>query len=182
MARVNLVQSQNAPVEVQNVYEHRLRGAPVNIHKAMANVPQSLTPFIAMYAAVGRMWPPRMYELIYLRVSMLNRCEYCTQHHRASSTRAGVTTGDLEALENPAASALSDSEKAVLAYVEKLTRAPGEIGDNDIETLKKDFNDAQIVDLHLLVALANFTNRITGPLGLEVDPVVKAVLGQENAK
>ena len=178
MARVHLVQPQNASVEVQNIYEHRLRGMPVNIHKAMANVPHSLTPFIAMYAAVGRTWPPRMYELIYLRVSMLNHCEYCTQHHRASSKRAGVTAEELEALANPEDSALSDAEKAVLAYVEKLTLAPGEIGDQEVEPLKKEFSDAQIVDLHLLVALANFTNRITGPLALEVEPVVKAAMEQ----
>ncbi|MGH9521587.1 MAG: carboxymuconolactone decarboxylase family protein [Terriglobales bacterium] len=181
MARITLIEPQTASLEVQNIYEHRLRGRPVNIHKAMANVPQSLTPFIAMYAAVGRMWPPRMYELIYLRVSMLNRCEYCTQHHRASATRAGVTSQDLEALTDPQASSLSDAEKAVLAYVEKLTLAPWKIGDEDVARLK-DFNDAQVVDLHLLVALANFTNRITGPLALEVEPVVKAAIAEEKQK
>lgn len=181
MARIKLVEPQDASVEMQNIYEHRLRGRPVNIHKAMAQVPQSLTPFIAMYAAVGRTLSPRLYELVYLRVSMLNRCEYCTQHHRASSQRAGLTASDREALRDPQASSLADSEKAVLAYAEKVTKNPAQITDEDVERLKRDFNDAQIVDMHLLIALANFTNRITGPLDLEVEDVVKAVLtGDEN--
>jgi alkylhydroperoxidase family enzyme len=35
--------------------------------------------------------------------------------------------------------------------------------------LKKHFSDAEIVDLHLLVGLANLTNRFTDPLGLELE-------------
>jgi alkylhydroperoxidase family enzyme len=38
-----------------------------------------------------------------------------------------------------------------------------------VEKLKKHFSDAEIVDLHLLVGLANLTNRFTDPLGLEVE-------------
>jgi len=35
--------------------------------------------------------------------------------------------------------------------------------------LTKLFPDAEIVDLHLLVGLANLTNRFTDPLGLELE-------------
>jgi len=35
--------------------------------------------------------------------------------------------------------------------------------------LKKHFSEAEIVDLHLLVGLANLTNRFTDPLGPEVE-------------
>jgi alkylhydroperoxidase family enzyme len=41
--------------------------------------------------------------------------------------------------------------------------------DADIAALKKHFNDAEIVDIHLLVGLVNLTNRFTDPLGLEVE-------------
>lgn len=174
MARVELIEPLTAPVEVQNIYEHRLRGRPMNVHKAMAHVPLALTPFLAFYAAVGRTLTPRMYELVYLRVSMLNRCTYCTQHHRAGSKRAGLTSADWEALKDPQASSFSDSEKRVLAYAEKLTRTPWDIGDEDVARLKPEFSDAQVVDLHMLVGLANFTNRFTDPLGLEVEQAVKA--------
>jgi uncharacterized peroxidase-related enzyme len=178
MSRIPLVEPQTAPVEVQNIYEHRLRGRPMNVHKAMAHVPQALTPFIALYASIGRTLSPRLFELVYLRVSMLNQCEYCTQHHRASSRRPGLTSVDWEALQDPQASSLSDLEKTVLAYVEKLTLSPWEIKDEDVARLKKDLQDAQIVDLHLLVGVANLTNRLTAPLGLEVEAVVKATADQ----
>ena len=35
--------------------------------------------------------------------------------------------------------------------------------------LSKHFSDAEIVDLHLLVGVANLTNRFTDPLGLELE-------------
>jgi alkylhydroperoxidase family enzyme len=52
---------------------------------------------------------------------------------------------------------------------EKLTRASRDITNADFEKLKKHFSDAEIVDLHLLVGLANLTNRFTDPLGLEAE-------------
>jgi alkylhydroperoxidase family enzyme len=54
-------------------------------------------------------------------------------------------------------------------YAEKLTRTPHEVNDGDFAPLKKGFSDAEIVDLHMLTGLANLTNRLTDPLGLEVE-------------
>ena len=93
------------------------------------------------------------------------------QHHLASSKRAGLTNDDWQALKNPEESSFTDREKAALLYAEKLTRTPWEIDDADFQALKNEdwFNDTQIVDLHLLVGLANLTNRFTDPLGLELE-------------
>lgn len=169
MSRISLIEPQNASSEVQHLYEHRLRGRPGNIHKAMAHMPPALTAFLSFYPAVGRTLPPRLYELVYIRVSMLNQCHYCLQHHLASSKRAGLTPEDWQALKDPLSAPFTDREKAALAYAEKLTRKPWEISDADIEPLKHGWNDTQIVDLHLLVGLANLTNRFTAPLGLELE-------------
>lgn len=97
------------------------------------------------------------------------------QHHLASSKRAGLTPEDWHALKDPTSSSFTDREKAALVYAEKLTRAPWEIDDADVEALKNAdwFNDAQIVDLHLLVGLVNLTNRFTDPLGLELEFVAE---------
>lgn len=169
MARISLVDPRHASPEVQQIFEHRLKGRPANLHRAMAHQPAALLPFLSFYAAVGRSLDRRLYELVYIRVSILNRCDYCLQHHLASSKRAGLTPHDWEALKNPLASPFSEMETAVLAYAEKLTRAPREITDGDIATLKQHLSDAQIVDLHLLIGVANLTNRFTGPLGLELE-------------
>ena len=51
----------------------------------------------------------------------------------------------------------------------KNLRALDSASDDDFAELKKHFSDEQIVDLHMLVGLANLTNRVTGPLALEVE-------------
>jgi alkylhydroperoxidase family enzyme len=53
--------------------------------------------------------------------------------------------------------------------VEKLTRTPHSITDSDFVPLKKEFSDPEIVDIHMLTGLANLTNRLTDPLGLEIE-------------
>ena len=91
------------------------------------------------------------------------------QHHLASSKRAGLTEADWKALKDPKSANSGLQTKAALAFAEKLTRTPWEIEDEDIAGLKQYFSDEQIVDLDLVVGLANLTNRFTDPLGLELE-------------
>jgi uncharacterized peroxidase-related enzyme len=169
MARISLVSSETASPEVQEIYEKALRGKPGNAQKALAHRPELLKNFLGFYASVGRSLDRKLYELIYIRVSLINGCHYCTQHHLASSKRVGLTAEDWAALKAGDYSRYSEKEQAALAYVGKLTRAPREIGDVDFAPLKKHFTEAEIVDIHLLAGLANLTNRFTDPLGLEVE-------------
>ncbi len=175
MARVSYVDPQAASPEVQQIYEHRLRGKPGSIHKAMAHNPHALTPFLSFYAATGASLDRKLWELVYLRASFINGCNYCSQHHIASSKRVGLGEEDWKALKQGDVSKYAESEQAALAYAEKLTRIAGEITDADVNALKKHFTDQQIVDLHLLVGLANLTNRFTDPLGLELEFAATAV-------
>jgi len=168
MARINLIQPESASSEVKEIYEKALRGKPGNAQKALAHRPEMLKNFLPFYASVGRSLDRKLYELIYLRVSLINGCHYCTQHHVAASKRVGLTADDWAELKAGDYSRFTEKERAVLTYVEKLTRSPHEIGDADFAGLKA-FSEPEIVDIHLLAGLANLTNRFTDPLGLEVE-------------
>jgi uncharacterized peroxidase-related enzyme len=169
MARIALVAPENAPPEVAEIYEKALRGKPGNAQKAIAHRPEMLKNFLPFYANVGRSLDRKLYELIYIRVSLINGCYYCTQHHVASSKRVGLTAEDWSALKAGDYSRYSEKERAALTYVEKLTRKPQDIKDADFAPLKKEFSEPEIVDIHLLTGLANLTNRFTDPLGLELE-------------
>jgi uncharacterized peroxidase-related enzyme len=169
MARIRLVTPEIASPEVLEIYEKALRGKPGNAQKALAHRPEMLKNFLPFYASVGRSLDRKLYELIYIRVSLINGCRYCTQHHVASSRRVGLTTEDWSALREGNYSRYNDKERSVLAYVEKLTRTPGNITDADFGPLKANFTEPEIVDIHLLAGLANLTNRFTDPLGLELE-------------
>ena len=169
MARINLVEAETASPEVREIYEKALRGKPGNAQKALAHRPEMLKNFLSFYASVGRSLDRKLYELIYIRVSLINGCHYCTQHHLASSKRVGLTGEDWSALKAGDYSRYSDKERAALTYIDKLTRAPHDINDSDFAPLKQHFSEPEIVDIHLLTGLANLTNRFTDPLGLELE-------------
>jgi uncharacterized peroxidase-related enzyme len=169
MARVSLIEPENAPPEVKEIYEKTLRGKPGNAQKALAHRPDMLKNFLPFYASVGRSLDRKLYEMIYLRVSFINGCHYCQQHHLASSKRVGLTSEDWKALKDGNYARFTENEQTALAYAEKLTRVPRDVTDADFEKLKHHFLNAEILDLHLLIGLANLTNRFTDPLGLEVE-------------
>ena len=169
MARISLIEPEQAPPEVKEVYDKLLRGKVGAVQKAMAHRPEALKNFLAFYSSVGRSLDRKLYELIYIRVSMINGCRYCLQHHLASSKRVGLTPEDWNALKQGTYARFDEKAQSALTYAEKLTRTSSKITDSDVAALKKHFSDAEIVDLHLLVGLANLTNRFTDPLGLELE-------------
>src|ERR1700723_2002202 len=160
MARINLIQPEGASAEVKEIYEKALRGKPGNAQKALAHRPEMLKNFLPFYASVGRSLDRKLYELFYLRVSLINGCHYCTQHHVASSKRVGLTAEDWAALRTGDYSRYGEKERAALGYADKLTRAPHDITDSDFAALKKEFTDPEILEVHLLTGLANLTHRV----------------------
>lgn len=169
MARISLVEPQNAPPDVKEIYNTTLKGKPGNVQKALAHRPEAFKTFLAFYGSVGKALDRKLMELIYIRVSFINGCYYCLQHHIASSKRVGLAADDWSALKTGNYSRFSEKEQAALKYAEKLTLSSKDITDADVAALKKHFLDAEIVDLHLLAGLVNLTNRFTDPLGLELE-------------
>jgi uncharacterized peroxidase-related enzyme len=169
MARISLIEPENAGAEVKEIYEKQLKGKPGNVQKAIAHRPEVLKTFLPFYASVGRSLERKLYEEIYIRVSWLNGCNYCLQHHLASSKRTGLTGDDWKALTQGTYSRFGEKNQAALQYAEKLTRASKNVVDLDIAALNKHFSEEQIVDIHLLVGLVNLTNRFSDPLGLKVE-------------
>ncbi len=76
MARVSYVEPKNAPAEVKEIYDRVLKGKPGNIQKALAHRPEILKTFLPFCGSIGKSLPPRLYEMLYIRVSMVNGCEY----------------------------------------------------------------------------------------------------------
>jgi uncharacterized peroxidase-related enzyme len=169
MPRVSYIELETASPEVREIYEKTLRGKPGSVQKILAHRPELLKNFLAFYASVGRSLDRRLYELVYIRVSMINGCRYCLQHHLSSSKRVGITPEEWAKLNAGDYSAFSPKEQAALQFAEKLTRESRNIGDADIAALKAHFPDEQIVDLDMLAGLVNLTNRVTDPLGADLE-------------
>jgi uncharacterized peroxidase-related enzyme len=135
--------------------------------RAMANRGDVLKKFVPLYGAI--MGPGavdrRVKELAYLAASFANECAYCLASHMASGRKAGITEDELRALQLEQNQGFAPQEKAVIHYARELTRTA--TGDDTRDALAEYFSDEQVVELTLVIAMANFTNRFNNGLGLQ---------------
>jgi len=128
----------------------------------MSRVPDALTHFLAFYSSVidrGSV-EAKYKELAYLKTAQINGCEYCFRAHSASGKKHGVSDEQLKSLTLfQRSGAFDEKEKAVLLWAERMTRGASAIRPGALQELKTYFNDDQIVELTLTVAIANLTNR-----------------------
>ncbi|WP_137391048.1 carboxymuconolactone decarboxylase family protein [Rhodoligotrophos defluvii] len=115
---------------------------------------------------------PAIQELVKIRASQINGCGKCLQMHVSDARRNGETEERIYMLDAWRESSLySDSERAVLAWTEALTRveqtgAP----DEAYEALKSHFSEEEQIKITLLIAAINAFNRVN--IGLRVRSVV----------
>jgi AhpD family alkylhydroperoxidase len=115
MARIALIEPENASAEVQEIYDGKLKGKPGSIQKALAHRPAILGNFLSFYAGVGRSLDRKLYEAVYLRVSLINGCHYCTQHHVVGAKRARLTLEQMKSLRRETTPALTRRNSRVCA-------------------------------------------------------------------
>jgi len=107
----------------------------------------------------------RIKELVYLAASFANECAYCTAAHITSAKKAGVSEEAINALQTEQNQFFSGPERAAILYSRELTR---EVAANETaDELFEQFNDEQIVEITLIISMANFTNRFNNGLGLK---------------
>jgi uncharacterized peroxidase-related enzyme len=132
--------------------------------RTMANRPEVLKAFVPLYGAImGRgSVDRRVKELVYLACAHANKCAYCTAAHVASGKKAGIGPQELHALETEQDDFFAEPERAVIRYARELTRTADAAGTR--EALFERFNNEQIVEITLVAAMANFTNRFNNGL------------------
>jgi uncharacterized peroxidase-related enzyme len=143
-------------------------GKPNHFFRTMANRPEVLKTFVPLYGAIvgPGLIERRLKELIYLSVSFANECAYCSAAHTASARKAGISEDDLAALRTEQDPPFSAPERAAIQYARELTRTADAQDTRD--KLNEYFSSEQIVEITLVVSMANFTNRFNN--GLELKP------------
>jgi uncharacterized peroxidase-related enzyme len=139
---------------------------PSPFFRVMANRPEVLKNFPPLYGAIvgpGSV-DRRIKELAYLATSFANRCAFCSAAHVASGKKAGLTDEEINAIREERDGGFSDVERAALAYARELTRTADAAGTRD--ALRAKLTDEQVVELTLVVAIANFTNRFNNGLSI----------------
>ena len=106
----------------------------------------------------------RIKELVYLTCSYTNQCAFCTAAHTAAGQKAGITEPEMQSLRAGGDESFSAPEQAAIRYARELTRTAAAATTR--EALGAHFNDEQIVEITLVAAMANWTNRFNNGLGI----------------
>ena len=171
MAVVSYVTNSEAAEKVRPIFEgiERKGNAVPNVLRAMAHSPELLEGFLALNAALLKTkLDGKLRELAYIKTSELNGCAYCLHHHRTTGRKVGLTERQLtETGQSDSSDAYDDLQRDVLRYAEQVTRHIN-VEDALFNRLKQSLNDRQIVELAMTVGIANFTNRVTETLRMEL--------------
>ena len=105
---------------------------------------------------------PSLLELIKVRASQINGCAYCVDMHTKDARARGETEQRLYAVvvwrETPF---FTERERAALAWCEAVTLISRDhVPDEVYESVRKHFNEKELVDLTLAVAAINTWNRL----------------------
>ncbi len=111
-------------------------------------------------------------ELSAVGASVVNRCVYCAAVH---ASRYNQLTKDEQAMQAIFADGeeaeLDERQKAIFLFAAKLSKAPSEATEEDMQALRDaGLKDDEILDLILSASLFGWANRLMHTLG---DPVVE---------
>ena len=124
--------------------------------RVWARRPELASAIVAVRGAVAAasVLPPRLVELIRLRVAFHNQCRSCMAMRSAEAVADGVSEELVCELVRPEeAPDLTEAERAALAYADALAVAHLEIDDALFDRLRLHFGDGEIVELGLHVAV-----------------------------
>jgi len=172
MALVGYVSKDEAAEKVRPVFEdmEKKLGAVPNVFRVMAHSPELLEGFLALNRALPKTkLDAKLRELAYIKTSELNGCAYCRQHHQAFGRKAGLTERQVEETSNfETSDAYDELQRDVMRYAKEVTRHIN-VPESLLARLHQQLSDREIVELAMVVGIANFTNRVTETLKLELE-------------
>jgi len=74
------------------------------------------------------------------------------------------------------AAKLSQGDRAMLEYAEKLTVAPSSMTKADLDGLRAHFTEEQAFDIVMVACLFNFMDRVADAFGVELDDGLKRMV------
>ena len=138
MFRIDSIPEARAQGCVKKVYDELKDslGIVPNVFKALSLWPEGLELYMAMFKGTmlaDTKLTRAIKEMIASTVSRINQSNYCLGHHKNFMNQYGVSPTVVEQVVNdPQSAEISDAEKKLLAYVEKVTRHAYKVTDADV--------------------------------------------------
>lgn len=179
MAYIETISESDATGKLGKLYKRfgNPDGTVDNVLKVHSLNPESLEAHGALYVqSLHRKSPLSRAEreLIGVIVSMANGCEYCIEHHSAGLRRLlpDDRTHMVDEVAAGNVTSLTDRERALIGYAERLTSDPASIRAEDINAMRaRGLTDREILDAAQVAAYFAYANRIVLGLGAAIEAV-----------
>ena len=151
-------------------------GSAPNLFRVLANSPAALEGYLGLNGALAKgSLDAKTRERIAIAVAELNGCSYCLSAHTYIGKNV-AKLDDAEITANRAGASNDIKADAAVRFAVKVVNARGHVNDADVAAVKAaGFDDAQIVEIVLHVALNTLTNYVNEVAKTEIDfPVVTA--------
>ena len=152
----------------------------LNIFKVFGHTPELGTVFTDLVMAIlkdGELdWPTK--ELIILKATHRNQCQYCVVQHETLSKRLGISEekiadiGDERYKDSPH---FTDAEKALLDLTVQIGVDANHVSAELWERLHGHFTEPQIVEAVFTITIYIAVSKFGDALGVELEPVFSGI-------
>ena len=156
MARITMLTVEELDPEIRRMTAADDRTPlELGLMRMFAHSPELAKGIMAMGGAMrrSRTLPPRLIELVRLRIAFHNQCRSCMAIRYTEAVNDGVTEDLVCSLEKPMeADNLSEAEKVAIRYGEMFATNHLQIDADYYDLMRLHFSEAQIVELGVFVA------------------------------
>ena len=151
-------------------------GVVPNLFRLVSTSPAALQGYLGLSGALSKgALPAATGERIALAVAEINGCSYCLSAHTyLGKNLAKLDDAEITANRNGASN--DPKADAAVRFAAKVARERGHVNDDDVRAVKlAGYNDAEVIEIVLHVALNTWTNYINEVAKTDIDfPVVTA--------
>lgn len=165
----------------------RLLGRVPHFYRTISNAPFLAMLFLPINASAQREWPGtrisgKIKEMVVIKTSHVNECEYCYAHNTSLGQAAGITHDQIIAMSSDdylTSDAFTEREKAAILWAENVTRNTAQKNEDAYTRLKANFSEGEIVEITMLCGMFNMINRINDSLdvAIEAQPEIDKIQG-----
>jgi len=173
MARVKGVSIDRVADDIKPIYRKFTGeyGDFTNQARALAHSPEAMRALYGLLLAWREVEsiPRRLVEIAVVTVSRLNRCEYCVAHHAPVLSQFGLAHESIEQILESNPPGFVELDLLVRDYARLVTERPWGIRDGVFERLREHFDEAQIVELTVRIALCGLFNKFNKALQVDME-------------
>ncbi|QJP16033.1 peroxidase-related enzyme [Starkeya sp. ORNL1] len=149
-------------------------GMVPNLFRLVANSPAALEGYLGLNGALAKgALPAATRERIALAVAEINGCSYCLSAHTYIASNL-AKLDDAEITANRSGASNDPRADAAVRFATEVVRERGHVSEDDLRAVKlAGYDDAQVIEIVLHVALNTLTNYINEVAKTDIDfPVI----------